>query len=76
VVDAEVTDSKGEPIASEADRVKAAGAQPNPQYAGQAPCPTCKTPSNPWKYHKPGKTPETHFCKPCGKPFQAAAVAA
>jgi hypothetical protein len=68
VVDAEVTDSTGNPLASEAERVKASGAEPNPTYAGDAPCPTCKAPCPPWVYAKKGK-PETHFCKACRAPF-------
>jgi hypothetical protein len=67
VVDAEVTDSTGNPLASEAERVKAACAEPNPTYAGDATCPKGHE-GKPWKGARPGK-PETHFCSTCKQPF-------
>jgi hypothetical protein len=73
VVDAEVMDSAGKPLAPEAERVKASGAEPNATYAGEQPCPTCQTPGKPWRNARNGMT---HFCEKCRQPFAASSVAA
>lgn len=75
IVDAEPTTANGQPLAPESERVRAAGAEPNPSYAGDATCPKGHEGCKPWKGARAGK-PETHFCSTCKQPFAPARVAA
>jgi phage recombination protein Bet len=81
------TDDPRADLAPEAERVAAAGAEPNPTYDAnarpaaksngpdrgpKAPCPKCSKPAFPSQYAKPGKT---HFCGLCKYAFEPGVAA-